>query len=107
MSLGTVLQNELAFSMPFWARTSTDGPKWSPPSLEAATLIWLAEKSWYETYTWSCAAEDLLAYTPSQGRSMNDGCTAAIWFTVQCAPRSSLLARCTWRRRGSRSSEVT
>src|SRR5437879_1296373 len=44
--LGSVLQNDWVSAMPFCARTSTEGPKVCPPSFEAVTLIWLAEKSW-------------------------------------------------------------
>src|SRR5205814_8747497 len=46
--LGTVLQKDWVSAMPFCARTSTEGPKVCPPSFEAVTLIWLAEKSWYD-----------------------------------------------------------
>src|SRR5438093_968304 len=38
---------------------------------------------------------------------MKDGFTAATSLIVQCAPRSSLQARCVWRRSGNCSSEVT
>src|SRR5438093_10432982 len=43
--LGTVLQKDWVSAMPFCARTSSEGPKVCPPSFEAVTLIWLAEKS--------------------------------------------------------------
>jgi len=42
------LQKDWVSAMPFCARTSTEGPKVCPPSFEAVTLIWLAEKSWYD-----------------------------------------------------------
>src|SRR5439155_3277347 len=77
MPLGTVLQNEFANAIAFCAKTSADGPNVCPPSLDAATQIWLIVKSWSLMYTWSCAALTVLGYTASHGRSMSDGLVAA------------------------------
>ena len=46
MPLGTVLQNEFVNAVGFCAMTSTEPPNVSPPSFDAATFVWLTEKSW-------------------------------------------------------------